>query len=239
LPKPLMAFWLETDVHKTCELARLSGYHAVIFDMEHGSIEEMALDRLIPFCNALGLVTLVRVREANQARMQIALDFGAKAVILPQIRDLEHARAASLASKFPPRGSRGMGYSRVHNYGITDDSWVMSQDKQTTCYVMIETQGAFDQCEAIAKLDCVDGLFIGPSDLSLTRGRGVFSCNKSDIADMDRIAAAAKAAGKFWGAAAGHGEYRAEALSRDPDLLAIADDLTALRTGFDALLTDP
>ena len=100
---------------------------------------------------------------------------------------------------------------------------------------MIETQGAFDECEAIAGMECVDGLFIGPSDLSLNRGRGVFSCKSGDIADMDRIAKAATAAGKLWAAAAGHSAYRAEASLRQPDLLAIADDMTAMRLGFDAL----
>jgi 2-dehydro-3-deoxyglucarate aldolase/4-hydroxy-2-oxoheptanedioate aldolase len=236
LSKPYLAFWLETDTHKTCEIARLAGYDCVIFDMEHGTIEEMALDRLVPFSNSLGLATFVRVREANQSRIQIALDCGAKGVILPQIAGLDHARTASAAAKFPPRGTRGMGYSRIQDYGATDDDWVAAQDNSTTCYVMVETKGALDQCEAIARLGCVDGLFVGPGDLSLNRGRGPFSCRKDDITDMDRIAAAARAVGKLWGVAAGHSQYRAEAVSRSPDLLAVADDLTALRMGLDALL---
>jgi 4-hydroxy-2-oxoheptanedioate aldolase len=235
LPQPLLAFWLESDAHKTCEIARLAGYDTVIFDMEHGTIGETALDRLVPFCNHLGLVTLVRVREANQARIQIALDSGARGVILPQIRDIEHARNISPAAKFPPRGARGIGFSRIQGYGAADDAWVAAQNDGTTCYLMIETQGAFDGCEAIAGMECVDGLFIGPSDLSLNRGRGMFSCKPADIADMDRIATAARAAGKLWGAAAGHSAYRAEASSRKPDLLAVGDDLTALRLGFGAL----
>ena len=236
MSKPLLAFWLETDAHKTCEIARLAGYDAVIFDMEHGTIEEMALDRLVPFCNGLGLATFVRVREAVQSRIQIALDCGAKGVILPQIRDLAHARAACAAAKYPPRGTRGMGTSRIQAYGSADDSWLTAQNDGTVCYAMIETQGAFDSCQDIAGLDCVDGLFIGPSDLSLNRGRGVFACRSADIADLDRIAGAAAAAKKLWGAAAGEPRYRGEALTRGPNLLAVADDLTALRSGFDALL---
>jgi 2-keto-3-deoxy-L-rhamnonate aldolase RhmA len=204
--------------------------------MEHGTIEEMALDRLIPFCNGLGLTSFVRVREPNQARIQIALDCGASGVILPQIKDLDHARLVSAAAKYPPRGSRGMGYSRIQAYGPTDDAWIDHQNDSTICYAMIETLGALQSCEAIAGLDCVDGLFIGPSDLSLNRGRGMFSCRKEDIIDMGRIAAAAASKGKLWGAAAGHARYRAEALARAPDLLAVADDLSALRSGFDSLL---
>jgi 2-dehydro-3-deoxyglucarate aldolase/4-hydroxy-2-oxoheptanedioate aldolase len=234
----MLAFWLETDAHKTCEIARLAGYPAVIFDMEHGTIEEMALDRLVPFCNSLGLQSYVRVREPNQARIQIALDCGANGVILPQIKDLEHARKASMTAKFPPLGTRGMGYSRIQDYGFADDRWIKHQNETTFCYMMIETRGALEKCEAMAELDCVDGLFIGPSDLSLNRGRGVFSCKKEDILDMERIAKAARAKGKLWGAAAGHRDYRAEALVHEPDLLAVADDLSALRAGFDSLLAD-
>ena len=236
LPKPLMAFWLETDMHKACEIGRLAGYDAVIFDMEHGTIEEMALDRLVPFCSGLGLTSFVRLREANQARIQIALDCGARGVILPQIRDLEHAKIASAAAKYPPRGSRGMGYSRIQSYGAADDAWVKAQNETTICYVMIETHGAIQSCDAIAGLDCVDGLFIGPSDLSLNRGRGMFACRDDDIADMDRIAKAALSKGKVWAAAAGNPRYRGEALKRAPHLLAVADDLSALKSGFGSLL---
>ena len=238
LPKPIIAFWLESDAHKTCEVARLAGYDAVIFDMEHGTIEEMALDRLVPFCNGLGLVTLVRVRDGTASRIQIALDCGAKGVILPQIRNLEHAQSVAAAAKFPPRGTRGMGYSRIQDYGSADDRWLSAQNDGTSCYAMVETPGALDECEAIAGLDCVDGLFVGPGDLSLTRGRGMFSSQEADIADMERIAAAAKSAGKLWGAAAGHRGYRAQVLAQAPDLLAVADDLSALRSGFDALLKE-
>ena len=140
MSKQLVAFWLETDTHKTCEVARLAGYDAVIFDMEHGTIEEMALDRLLPFCNGLGLTTFVRVREGNQARIQIALDCGANGVILPQIRNFDHARTVAAAAKYPPRGTRGMGFSRIDGYGAADDAWLNAQNQNTLCYAMIETQ---------------------------------------------------------------------------------------------------
>jgi 2-dehydro-3-deoxyglucarate aldolase/4-hydroxy-2-oxoheptanedioate aldolase len=237
VPRPLIAFWLESDTHKPCEIGRLAGYDTVIFDMEHGTIEETALDRLVPFCNSLGLATFVRVREPNQARIQIALDCGAKGVIIPQISSLAEAQAAAAAAKYPPRGTRGMGFSRTSKYGSIDDAWIAGQNSASICYVMIETQGALDQCEEIARLDCADGLFVGPSDLSLTRGRGVFSSKAADIADLNRIASAAKSAGKLWGAAVGNSRYRAEAISRDPHLLAVADELSALRIGFDSLLS--
>ena len=76
-----LAFWLESDNQKACEIARLAGFDIVIFDMEHGILDEPALDRLVPYCSGLGLTTYVRVSEATQPQIQIALDIGAHGVI--------------------------------------------------------------------------------------------------------------------------------------------------------------
>jgi len=227
-----LAFWLEGDNHKACEIARLVGYQLAVFDMEHGTLDEPALDRLIPFCNAIGLETFVRVGEAVQPRIQAALDIGATGVILPQIRDLAHARAASAYAKYPPRGMRGLGYSRTQSYGAASDAFIAAENRDRQCYVMIETAGALVEVEAIAGLNCVDGLFVGPADLSLARGRGVFAARPDDMADMARVAAAAKAQNKAWAAAAGNPDYRREALARDPAFVTTADDLSALLVGF-------
>lgn len=236
--KTKSAFWLETDNQKACEIARIVGYEVVIFDMEHGVLDEKALDRLVPFCAGSGLETYVRVSEATQPRIQMALDIGANGVILPQIRDLAHAQAASAYSKFPPRGARGLGYSRTQHYAAASDAFIASENAQRLCYIMIETASALADVFEIAKLDCVDGLFVGPGDLSLTRQRGVFSAQADDVADMARIADAASQAGKLWAVAAGNPDYRKEALRRGPAFASSADDLSALMLGFRQML-DP
>lgn len=233
------AFWLESNSQKACEIARIVGYEVVIFDMEHGILDERALDRLIPLSNGLGLETYVRVSEATQPRIQAALDIGAAGVILPQIRNLAHASTAASYSKYPPLGARGLGYGRTQSYGTASDAFITAENRNRKCYVMIETGGAFAEVEEIAALSCVDGLFIGPADLSLARGRGVFAARSEDMEDMKRIAAAAAARGKPWAAAAGNPRYFREALPLDPDFLTSADDLTALLTGFRQLLQTP
>lgn len=230
------AFWLESDNQKACEIARLVGYQVVIFDMEHGTLDEPSLDRLIPYCNEMGLETYVRVCESTQPRIQMTFDIGALGVILPQIRDLDHARAAAAYSKYPPRGARGLGYSRTQLYGAATDDFVAAENSTRQCYVMIETAAAFEHVSAIARLDSVDGLFIGPADLSLARGRGVFAARPEDIADMTHIAAAAKAADKPWAVAAGNAEYRKAALALGPAFATSADDLSALVSGFRRML---
>lgn len=234
--KTKSAFWLESDNQKACEIARAVGYEVVIFDLEHGILDERVLDRLIPLSNEIGLETYVRVSEATQSRIQTALDIGAVGVILPQIRNLAHARTAAAYSKYPPLGARGLGYGRTQSYSTATDSFITRENHDRKCYVMIETAGAFADVGEIAALSCVDGLFIGPADLSLAHGRGVFAARPEDMEDMRRIAAAAIAAGKPWAAAAGNPQYFREALPLDPAFLTRADDLTALLTGLRQLI---
>jgi 2-keto-3-deoxy-L-rhamnonate aldolase RhmA len=232
IAKTRLAFWLETDSQKACELAGLAGFDIVVFDMEHGVLAETDLDRLVPYCNELGLATFVRVGEATQPRIQVALDIGADGVILPQIRDLAHAEAVAHFAKYPPLGSRGMGYSRTMAYAGPTAAYVARENRDRQCYVMIETQGALADAAGIARLPFVDGLFIGPSDLSLARGRGVFRGTAADVADLKTIAAAARSAGKRWAAAAGHAGYRRAAMTQRPAFVTVADDLSALAAGF-------
>lgn len=233
---PQLAFWLESDSQKACEIARLAGFEMVIFDMEHGILDELALDRLVPLCGQLGLTPYVRVSEATQPRIQAALDIGARGVILPQLRDLAHAEGLARYAKYPPLGLRGMGYSRTMSYAGPSDEFVASENRDRLCYVMIETPGALAASAEIASLPFVDGLFVGPSDLSLTRGRGVFNASEPDFADLRLVAAAARDAGKLWAAAAGNHQYRSQAMRLDPAFLAVADDLSALAAGFRSLL---
>jgi 4-hydroxy-2-oxoheptanedioate aldolase len=232
----LIGFWLESENHKACEIARISGYDVVIFDMEHGTVPDSALDHLIPFCNGIGLVTYVRVSEATQARIQAALDMGADGVILPQIRDLQHARASAAFSKYPPRGLRGLGFSRIQSYSDSGNEFIAKDNARRKCYVMIETRQALEDAGEIARLDTVDGLFVGPSDLSLARGRGIFSANAADVEDMKTVARAAKAHNKPWAAAAGNPGYRKEAIAAGAAFVTAADDLSAMMSGFKSLL---
>ena len=97
---------------------------------------------------------------------------------------------------------------------------------------MIETVGALTDAATIAQLPTVDGLFIGPGDLSLARGRGIFQASDSDFEDFSIIVAAAKAAGKHWGMPATGSNTIAYATELSSSLIVIADDLSALKAGL-------
>lgn len=229
---PPVAFWLETPSLPACEIAKLLGYDGVVFDLEHGVLPLDAADRLTQACNKLGLVVLWRVATADRVAVQHALDCGADGVILPQIEGAAHARAVTAFAKYPPLGSRGVGWSRTMSYGDTPPGFFAVENRRTICWPMIETPGALAEVDAIAALDTVDGLFIGPSDLSMTRGRGPYQGSAADYADMARVAKAAAKAGKGWALPAPSDRAYAFAVEHKACFVTVSDDLTALRQGL-------
>jgi len=174
------------------------GYGAAVLDIEHGAFDLAGLDQFIPFLRALGMEVIAKVLAPERGPIQQALDFGADAVVIPHIAGVEHAREITAFAKFPPAGDRSYAGGRTTAYRGFDDPWVQRQDANTRCYPMVEDAGAFDQVAEILALPTVDGLFVGPSDLSLRRSRGAYSHKEEDFADFKVIAEAARRAGKPW-----------------------------------------
>jgi 2-keto-3-deoxy-L-rhamnonate aldolase RhmA len=207
----------------------------VLFDMEHGTLDLAALDRLLPFCQGIGLTACVRVAEPTRLPIQQALDLGADGIVLPQLRDLAHAEEIARYAKSAPIGTRGVGYSRTQGYQGADDAFFRTENEQRCCYAMIETAEALADAERIAALPSVDGLFMGPADLSMSRGRGAFAATDADIADMRKIAAAAEHQGKRWALPVANPHLRKAALPLSPSFVTLGDDLSALLIGFSAI----
>jgi 2-dehydro-3-deoxyglucarate aldolase/4-hydroxy-2-oxoheptanedioate aldolase len=227
-----LGFWLMSESRQALEIARLAGFELVILDMEHGALSAEAADALIPFAKGLGLVVMSRVAAAERVPIQKALDSGADGVILPQIRDVEHARVATAYAKYPPLGTRGLGLSRIDGYGRDMKDFVRRENRRTVCLPMIETPGALADADAIARLETVDGLFLGPSDLSLTRGRGLLKLDAADFRDTKRVADAARKAGKLFTLSGGSDKSRRFAVRHRAAFVGAADELSAMTAGF-------
>jgi 4-hydroxy-2-oxoheptanedioate aldolase len=233
--QPELAFWLETPSVPACEIAALLGYRIAVLDMEHGVIGSEACNTIVAHGCAIGLTVYVRVAAAERLLIQQALDYGAYGVMLPQIVDAAHAAEVCAYAKYPPLGTRGVGYSRTMKYGAydnIDDAFFASENARVVCHPMIETPGALDEVAAILALDTVDGVFIGPSDLSMRRGRGAFRFTGEDQADFRAVAAAARDAGKALGLPAPDPSAYALAVAEGARYVTVCDDLTALRSGF-------
>lgn len=230
---PKLAFWLETPSQAAVEIGRIVGYDIMVFDLEHGVLPLEAWERLSLLGKSLGLEVHARVAKADRVDVQYALDFGADAVILPQIRDLAHAREVCEFGKYPPLGSRGIGWSRTMGYAGVSETFFDGENRRTALYPMVETPGALRDVAEIARLATVDGIFIGPSDLSMTRGRGPYRAQPADFKDMESVVAAVHAAGKKWAMPAPGALAFEFAKARGADFVTTCDDLTALRSGLE------
>lgn len=190
--------WLTTENIAAVEMISSLGYDYVVLDVEHGAFDLATLMRFVPFIKAKGLFCFVKVIAPDQASIQQALDMGANGVIIPHIRGLEHARSVCQYSKFAPVGDRSFAGGHVSEYGGFTDEWLVAQNTNTLCFPMVEDRGALEDIKEILTLDTVDGVFVGTSDLSLSRGRGGYSRTDADFADIRTVAQAAKTHGKPW-----------------------------------------
>lgn len=228
------AVWLSDPSTAAVEIARGIGYGAVVLDIEHGAFDLADLERFIPFARALGMEVLAKVLGPERGPVQQALDFGADTVVVPHVRDLAHAREVCAFAKFPPRGDRSFAGGRTTGYGPVSDEWVAAQDAGTRCLPMVEDSGAIEELDAILALDTVDGVFVGPSDLSLRRERGAHTRDEGDFADLGGVAESCAAAGKPWVLPAWSTAEKEFAVRRGADQIALIMQHGALAAGFSA-----
>lgn len=226
--------WFSEPSIAAAEIAAQAGFSAAVLDIEHGSFDLHALQWFIPAIKGLGLRVIAKVLAPERGPIQQALDFGAHAVAIPHVESAAHARELSAFAKFPSRGLRSFAGGHTSAYAGFDDQWVARQDAETHCYPMIEDASALAEIDEILALDNVDGVFIGPSDLSLSRGRGAYRAGDEDMADLLRIAQAATQANKPWIIPAWSEKEQEFAVAHRAGLAVVTQQYGALRSGFSA-----
>ncbi|MEJ1159679.1 HpcH/HpaI aldolase family protein [Prosthecomicrobium sp. N25] len=233
---PELAFWMTQPTIPHIEIARDCGFNRVVLDIEHGTFDLDTLDRVIPFCRALGMTVYAKVLGPLAETIQQALDFGADAVVIPHIGGAAHAEAVCRSAKYPPLGNRSYSGGRPIRYGPATDDYGAAENARTRCYPMIESAEALADVEAIAALPAVDGLFAGPTDLSLSQGRPRYSFSAEDRADLVRIANAARAAGKTWILPAWTAPERQLGKEHGAEVLVVGAQFYLVRAAFKSLV---
>ena len=166
--KPVLTGWCATpDLYTTEAMAR-AGFDALILDMQHG----MAIgpDRAAIWLQIVGqadVTPIVRIPWNEPAFAQWVLDAGAMGVIIPMVNNVEDARKAIAACRYPPLGYRSNGPNRARLYGT--DYFARAND-EVICLPMMETVEGIESIEEIAQLPGCDGYFIGPTDLAISMG---------------------------------------------------------------------
>lgn len=152
------------------EALSLAGFDWMLFDTEHSPIE---IGNLQPILQAAATGTASAVARPawnDKVLIKKLLDIGVQTLLVPFVESPEEAAAAVRATRYPPEGIRGVaGSTRASRYGFVPD-YLQKANDEICVLVQIETEKALSQLEAIAAVEGVDGIFIGPSDLSASMG---------------------------------------------------------------------
>jgi 4-hydroxy-2-oxoheptanedioate aldolase len=183
----------------TAEMMAGAGYDWALIDLEHGAGDERDALTQMQALATRRCLTIVRVESSVRQRVHRVLDFGAHGIMFPHIDTAEEAAAAVAAMRYPPAGVRGVAFSnRACAYGANFRPYLEGSTSLLTI-VQIESPIAVTNAEAIAAVEGVDILFVGPSDLSHSLGM-LGNFEHPDFIDaVRRTAQSARARGKQCG----------------------------------------
>ena len=178
------------------ELLSEAGLDWLFIDGEHGAFGIDALQNLLQAAN---IPALVRVSHAERVALRNVLDIGAAGVIVPQVNNAQAAQDIVSWCRYPPAGTRGVGLTRAHRYGFEFEDYLKCAAEETVIIVQAEHKDAISEIEAIASVEGVDGILIGPYDLSASYGKAGM-IKDAEIQDaMDTICRACLAKNKVLG----------------------------------------
>jgi 4-hydroxy-2-oxoheptanedioate aldolase len=235
----LISGWSTVTDPVIAETVARQAFDCVIMDMQHGLHDVRSIGQCLTALALAGKPGIVRIPFGDNASASRALDLGAAAIIAPMINSADEARAFIAAAKYPPVGERSWGPNRAMALsGRGAQEHLEASNAETLAIVMIETDRALAALPGILAVPGVDGVFIGPSDLSVTLSAGKRIAPADDNLDgvIGRIVAAATAAGKFAGIYAATPERARHHLALGCRLIALGADTAYLAGGAAAML---
>ncbi|KAK8180117.1 Pyruvate/Phosphoenolpyruvate kinase-like domain-containing protein [Phyllosticta capitalensis] len=230
---PLLTFLAIPSVRQA-QVVALSGFDGIIIDCEHGHIGDEAMHNSVAAISALGVSPIIRIRGPAHDIIKRALDTGAHGIMVPQINTADEAAQIVASSKFPPQGVRGQGSAfPAIGHGLTTPQYMKTANETLITMIQIETRAGVDNVDAIAAVEGVDMLFIGPNDLAqsllgYTPARGD---EPEFVSALDKIVAAGRKHGKWVGRMVNNGTVAKEAKAKF-DMVAITGDTKAIQNWY-------
>jgi len=167
---PSIGSWMQLNNSSVAEIMGHSGYDWIVIDMEHGSIDVSDLPDL---CRAIELgnsLPLVRLRTSDSHYCKIVLDSGAGGIVIPNLNSSKDLESIASASRWPPVGKRGVGFSRANLFGKKFDDYRKDEALNPIIIGMIETIEGLKNIQEILSEKILDAVIIGPYDLSASLG---------------------------------------------------------------------
>jgi 4-hydroxy-2-oxoheptanedioate aldolase len=191
-----------------------AGLDYVVVDLQHGGATERDLPAITTAIKQAGATPLARVRVAHPADIGRPLDLGCEGVIVPNVESAEQAAAVAGACRYPPVGYRSAGGSMAF--------------AEPLCFVMVESPAAVADLDATLAVDGVDGIYVGPRDLSYSLGCALDPNDPVLRKELERIWAACAAAGKPVGVHASDGTTAGLYRENGCQLITVAVDAVAV-----------
>ena len=228
---PQYGCWLEMFSPIAAEVVDQAGYDCVLIDLEHGPGSYLDAISLMQAIQGRDCAPLMRVPSNDEVALKRALDTGVAGVMVPAVNTAAEAEAAVAACHYPPRGRRGMAAAIVRgaDYGLRADEYIETAGEQLLVMCQIESAEAVGNATAIAAVDGVDMLFVGPFDLSANIGHVGAPDHPEVRAVIAGVEAAAKAAGKRLGGIQTPERTPAELVAAGYDLIMVDADVVLLR----------
>jgi 2-keto-3-deoxy-L-rhamnonate aldolase RhmA len=232
---PFLGTWLSIGSPVVAELAALSGFDWVLVDLEHGCGSQGGVLQQLLALRGSATRGIVRVGAPHPELISKMLDLGADGIMVPHVENPEQARAVVRAAHYAPRGARGFSRTvRAHAYGLRSPG----ETPVPLLFAQIETQAAVRQSGAIAAVDGIDVLFVGPADLQHDLRYGAEE-NPPDYEEcLSRVVEAAGGAGKAAGILLRAPSELGRRVAQGFTHVAVQSDLSLLREAFGSILKE-
>lgn len=235
----LAAAWMGTRDPAMMEGLLREGFDCAVLDWQHGYHDEQSLINGIVTAYAAGKPALVRIGVGDFAGAARMLDWGAIGIIAPMINSVADAKTFVDFVKYPPLGGRSWGPPRAMNFlGLGMAEHLAEANDVTIALAMIETKAAYAALDDILAVPGLDGILVGPSDLSLALSDGTLidqNMPELDVA-MTHIAQRCKAHGKIASAFTANGARARELSQRGYSIMSVGTDQSLMRTAGKAEL---
>ena len=197
--QPVLSAWISGTDTGFAELLVREGFDAALFDMQHGATDiELAL-RGVATVALAGKPSIIRIPVGEFQTASRVLDAGAAAVIAPMINSAQEAMQFADFMKFPPLGKRSWGPGRALTLsGLEPQAYLATANQFQLAMAMIETREALAALDDILAVPGIDGVFVGPADLSIALSNGTLNPQSDAVMEaLTHIARRAHAHGKF------------------------------------------
>ena len=233
--RPQIGLWSSLASHLSVEVVAGAGFDWLLLDMEHAPNELPMVHSQLQAASGGTAHPIVRPPWNDMVVIKRLLDIGVQSLLIPYVQTAEEARNAVAFTRYPPHGVRGFATGpRANDYGRITDS-VQTYAEELCVLVQVETRQGLDNLEAIAGVDGVDGVFIGPADLAAALGHAGELKHPEVQAAIEDAIRRLVAMGKPPGILTGDEQLARRYLELGGLFVAVGSDLALLARGADAL----